>query len=156
MMICNKANVTFIPNKIDTLKGDNKQTRYLSINPTGHIPMLEEGMFKVLGGNHVIYIYLAKSKSKISELLMPAEMEQKVKAIIGWHQAKMATPAQQIFRILYDPSAFPTKPTSAQLDKWKQEMMMCMKALDEKVVSQTYMCGNKMTIGDIIVYNELS
>ena len=28
---------------------------------TGHIPMIEEGKYQVLGGNHMIYIYLARS-----------------------------------------------------------------------------------------------
>lgn len=64
--ICDKAGQTYIFNKIDTLKGENKQTRYISINPTGHIPMIEEGMFKVLGGNHIIYVYLCKSKANIA------------------------------------------------------------------------------------------
>ena len=85
MAICDKAGQTFILNKIDTLKGENRQTRYLSINPTGHIPMIEEGMFKVLGGNHIIFVYLCKSKANISQKLMPGELEQKVKGILGWY-----------------------------------------------------------------------
>jgi len=43
MTICDKSKQVYIFNKIDTLKGDNKATRYVSINPTGHIPMIEEG-----------------------------------------------------------------------------------------------------------------
>ena len=37
----------------------------MAVNPTGHIPMIEEGAFKVLGGNHIIYVYLCKSKGGI-------------------------------------------------------------------------------------------
>ena len=92
MCICDKANQTYIFNKIDTLKGENKQSRYLAINPTGHIPMIEEGMYKVLGGNHIIFVYLCKSKSNIAQRLMPTEHEQKIKGILGWYQAKMSTP----------------------------------------------------------------
>ena len=68
-------------------------------------------MFKVLGGNHIIYVYLCKSKANIAQRLMPAEVEQKIKGILGWYQAKMATPGQQLFRLLYEPSAFTNKPT---------------------------------------------
>ena len=34
--------------------------------------------------------------------------------------------------------------------------MSCLVALDKKLVETMYLCGNKMTMGDIIVYNELS
>jgi glutathione S-transferase len=47
-------------NSIDFIKQANQDVRYTAINPTGHIPMIEEGQFKVLGGNHVIYVYLCK------------------------------------------------------------------------------------------------
>ena len=81
-------------NSINFLAGDNRNKNYVSINPTGHIPMIEEGPYKVLGGNHLVYIYLCKSKSSIASKLMPTEVEQKVKGVIGWNIAKMMTPCQ--------------------------------------------------------------
>ena len=73
MAICDKANEKYILSKIDPIKGEHIQTRYLAVNPTGHIPMIEEGMFKVLGGNHIIFVYLTKSKGTMSSL-MPQEL----------------------------------------------------------------------------------
>ena len=104
MGICDKAGEKYILNKIEPLKNDNTATRYLSVNPTGHIPMIEEGMFKVLGGNHIIFVYLCKSKANVQQKLMPAEMDMKIKGILGWYIAKMYTPGQQLFRMLYDPA----------------------------------------------------
>ena len=34
--------------------------------------------------------------------------------------------------------------------------MQCLKGLDLKLVEHTYLCGEKLTIGDIVVFNELS
>jgi glutathione S-transferase len=31
-----------------------------------------------------------------------------------------------------------------------------VKTLDDKLVSQNYLCGSRMTLGDIVVYSELS
>jgi glutathione S-transferase len=156
MAMCDKAKQTYIFNKIDPLKGDNRSTRYVSINPTGHIPMIEEGQFKVLGGNHIIFVYLWKSKAVISQLLAPTDNEQKVKGMIGWHQAKMSTPGQQLFRMLYEPTAFSSKPSMAQYNKWRDDMIQSFKALDDKLSSSNFLCGSKMTVGDIVVFNELS
>lgn len=60
VMACNVAGKTFILNSIDFVKQANIDTRYLAVNPTGHIPMIEEGHYKVLGGSHIIYVFLCK------------------------------------------------------------------------------------------------
>ena len=94
MACCKVSGVTFVMNSHNFLAGDNTSKNYLTINPTGHIPMLEEGPYKVLGGNHLVYIYLCKSKTAIASKMMPTELEQKVKGVIGWNIAKMMTPCQ--------------------------------------------------------------
>ena len=76
MCICDVANQNFVLNKIDTIKNQHKDIRYVGINPTCTIPMIEEGMFKVLGGNHVIYVFLCKNHTGIAQKLMPSELEQ--------------------------------------------------------------------------------
>jgi glutathione S-transferase len=80
--------------EVDTFKGENKVPRYLSINPTGHIPLIEDGPYKVLGGNHLVYVYICKSKAPVASKLMPPELEGKIKGVIGWNIAKMMTPCQ--------------------------------------------------------------
>ena len=155
MAMCEVSGTKYILNSIEPLKGDNSATRYLAINPTGHIPMLEEGFFKVLGGNQLIYIFMVKNKSSIAEKLYPEDLEPKIKSIIGWHHAKMSTPGQQMFRMFCDSTAFPNPPAQQAINKWKTDMVNNFGALDKKLDKQTYLCGDKMTIGDIVVYNEL-
>lgn len=40
---CQYSGKTFNFMAVDFLKGQNNDPRFLSINPTGHIPMIEEG-----------------------------------------------------------------------------------------------------------------
>ena len=75
--------------------------------------------------------------------------------MLGWYQAKMATPGQQLFRMLYDPS-FSGKPSNSQFNKWKDDVVQSLKALDDKLIHANYLCGSKMTVGDIVIYTELS
>ena len=35
-------------------------------------------------------------------------------------------------------------------------MLLTLKIIDEKLVSTQFLCGQKMTIGDIVVFNEVS
>jgi len=92
MAACAYSNQQFNLQEIDTLKGENRQPRYLQVNPTGHIPLIEDGPYKVLGGNHLVYVYICKSKSQVGSKLMPQELEGKIKGVIGWNIAKMMTP----------------------------------------------------------------
>jgi glutathionyl-hydroquinone reductase len=58
--------------------------------------------------------------------------------------------------LLYEPQAFTNKPTLFQYNKWVDDMMLTLKTIDEKLVSSPFLCGQKMTIGDIVVFNEIS
>merc|ERR1719446_1295748 len=133
-MACLYAGKTFNFNTIDFVKGANNDTRFLAINPTGHIPMVEEGQFKILGGNHIIFVYLAKNSGMVGQKLFPTEMEQKIKAVIGWHQAKMMVPGQQMFRMQCMPEQFKLKSAKEQYKRWEQDFMSCLKGLDMKLV----------------------
>lgn len=70
--------------------------------------------------------------------------------------AMMAIPCQQMFKIFYEPHIFTVKPTKDQLTKWETEVVQCLKALDYKLVENTYLCGNKLTLGDLVVFNDLA
>ena len=68
----------------------------------------------------------------------------------------MATPCAQIFRTLYESNVFSAKPNQASFDKWKGEVLDALGTLNARLIHSDYICGPKMTIGDIIVFNELS
>ena len=137
---CKLTSTQFILNRIDPLKNENKGAMYIRINPTSHIPMIEEGHYKVLGGNHIIYVYLCKTKTAINNLLMPIENEKAVKGIIGWHQAKMAVPGQQMFRMVCEPHVFGT-PQKEVYEQWYDDFINCLKTLDQRLVEAPFLCG---------------
>ena len=67
---------------------------YQEINPLGNIPMIEDGHFRAIGGDVVIYMFISKNRPLLGQKVMPTDLEFKVKAILGWHQAKMYWPGQ--------------------------------------------------------------
>jgi glutathione S-transferase len=48
--------------EVDTLKGEHKLQTYLSVNPTGTIPMITDGGYKIMGGSQVFLNYLCNSQ----------------------------------------------------------------------------------------------
>ena len=59
--------------------------------------------------------------------------------------------------MLYFPDAGKNA-TRERFEKWKLDLMDCLKALNDKLVNNqaNFLCGKTLTIGDIIVYCELS
>ena len=51
---------------------------------------------------------------------------------------------------------FKLKNSKEQFTKWQSDFISCLKALDLKLIEHTYMCGEKLTIADVIIFNELS
>jgi glutathione S-transferase len=58
-------------NNVDFLKPGQKFNEYLTKNPLGSIPMIEEGNFRIFGGSNIIYIFLCKNSQAIGSKLMP-------------------------------------------------------------------------------------
>ena len=43
-------------------KAQLKNHEFNRINPTGFFPLIEQGVFRVMGGSHVVFIFLCKSQ----------------------------------------------------------------------------------------------
>ena len=67
----------------------------------------------------------------------------------------MATPGQQMFRIICEPNVFSTPPTKEIYDKWYGDFMQCLEILDQRLVETPFLCGSQITLGDIIVFCEI-
>ena len=69
MSICSLAQVGIVNKPVD-FRGNTMQLK--DVNSTGHIPMIEEGLDKIFGGNNLIYIYLCKKHPKLEKLMLPS------------------------------------------------------------------------------------
>ena len=134
MAICDKAEVKYQMNKINPINNENIGVRYLDLNPTGHIPMIEDGTYRVLGGNHIIFVYLCKAKSSIGQRLLPGDLEQATKGVLGWYHAKLSTPVQQLFKMVYQPEKLANKGTLAQFEKNKKEVLGALPAIEKRLL----------------------
>ena len=61
-----------------------------------------------------------------------------------------------MFRILYEPGVFAQPPTKDQFEKWRKDFEQCLKVLDLRLVDTPFLCGQWMTVGDVIVFNDIS
>ena len=61
-----------------------------------------------------------------------------------------------MFRMICMSDQFKMKASKDQYKKWNSDFMSCLKGLDLKLVEHQFLCGDKLTLADIIVFNEIS
>ena len=74
-MACKLGTEDYDYHEIDLNEKTTKNGPFLKVNPSGTIPFVEEGQFKVLGGSYHVYIFLCKNASNVGKLLLPEELD---------------------------------------------------------------------------------
>ena len=70
--------------EVDQFKQEQKKESYLAQNPSGQIPMITEGSFKILGGGNIFLIYLCNSHQRIKDKLYPNESKADIEKHLSW------------------------------------------------------------------------
>ena len=135
---------------VDLMTGENAQPAYLAMNPSGLVPMLEDGDFRLTEGSAILK-YLAE---KIGSPAYPKDLRQRARV-----NERMDWLNTQFYRdfaygLVY-PQLFPNlkRPTEEQQSgviAWgKERTPKWLKILDEKLLGQNrYLCGNEVSIAD--------
>ena len=75
LAVVDVAGVGYNFDLVDQLAGEDKKDPYLQKNPTGSIPMIEQGGFKILGGDPQLLTFLCKNNKRISDMLYQKDLE---------------------------------------------------------------------------------
>jgi glutathione S-transferase len=135
---------------VDLFTGEHAQPAYLAMNPSGLVPMLEDGDFR-LTESAAILKYLAE---KFGSPAYPKDLRQRARV-----NERMDWLNTQFYRdfgygLVY-PQVFPhlKRPSDEQqagVIAWgKEKSMNWLKVLDQNLIGDNaYLCGNELTIAD--------
>ena len=65
--------------------------------------MLMDGQFKLLGGEHILLLYIVNARDQIKNELFPEKLQFKIKSMLGWYNAKMKVSGSLLMRARCDP-----------------------------------------------------
>lgn len=158
LAILSIAGVPHSLEEIDQFRGDLKKESYLAMNPSGQIPMISEGMFKILGGSNTLMAYLCNSQQRIKDKLYHQENRQEIEKHLAWFQSRMKPTSTRLIKMIVNPKAFGDKAPSAQeLQRETEEFFRkLLPSLDKQVENKRFFCGDDITIADIQYYCEIS
>ena len=158
LSILTVASVPHNLEEVDQFKGDHKKESYLAQNPSGQIPMITEGSFKILGGNNIFLIYLCNSNARIKDRLYPLESRVEIEKHLAWFQSRMKPTSTRLIKMIVQPQAFGDKaPSQQELAREQEEFFKkLLPSLDKQLENKRYFCGEDVSIADIQYFCEIS
>jgi glutathione S-transferase len=151
LLFCAEANVSYEPVVVDLMSGAQLKEPFLSKNPNGLVPVLEDGDF-VLTESSAIVKYLA---DKVDSPLYPKDLKKRarVNERMDWFNTTFGR--EFCYHLAY-PQLFPhhaRKPEAAQnatIEWGKERVEKALQILDTKYLAgNKYLCGDELTIADL-------
>ena len=69
LAICDIAGVSVRFEEVNTFKGHNMNSTYTSLNSLSSIPMITQGVTKVIGTPHALYSYMMNKHPEVFSML---------------------------------------------------------------------------------------
>ncbi len=150
VMFMADANISYEPVVIDIMAGAHTKPPFITMNPSGLLPVLEDGDF-VLTESSAILKYLA---DKVDSPAYPKDLKKraKVNEVMDWFNTQLYR--EWAYHLAY-PQLFPhhvRQPEAAQtatLEWGKTQCARWLGVLDKNILGdKKYVCGDEITIAD--------
>ncbi|TNV76023.1 hypothetical protein FGO68_gene14219 [Halteria grandinella] len=152
--------------EIDQLKEEHLKDQYLQVNPTGQVPTMLHGSFKIIGAANMFVGYLASCMPRVREKFVSQDME----AMMVWYQARLRpvsirlTQAISKFKqsgsqvITRQPSIKGTDQSDDIIRDLNEFLKFHLPTLERRFETQStkYLCGDRMCAVDILFFCEIS
>jgi glutathione S-transferase len=130
--------------KIDMMAGQNRSPEYLKLNPRGQIPVLADGDQIIREGAAILMYVLEKHNSP----LLPKSGVERTQAL-EWMMFANATLHPAYARVFFLKRNGTT--SGALVDAAIANINKLWEEVDQRLASQAYICGNQITIADILL-----
>ena len=147
--------------EVNIFQEDQKKPAYLAINPSGQIPMVSEGQFKIIGGGNNLITYVMNAHKNVSDLLYPEECKAEVEKYLNWFLSKMRPETQRLIRMIVPAKVFGGAPATQEMKVAQRKVIFqnhgILDALNTQIQkSGLFVCGSHLTVVDIVFYCEIA
>jgi glutathione S-transferase len=138
---------------VDFASGETRRQPYLSINPNGHVPAIDDDGY-VLWESMAINLYLAKKQALGT--LYPAALQDEAR-VWQWSLWGMTEIERHVLTAMFNRAILPEQERDpAAADAAEQELQHPLGVLDGAVGKSAYLIGDEFTVADLNVASILS
>ena len=139
--------------QVDFATGETRRQPYLSINPNGHVPAIDDDGF-ILWESMVINLYLAKKHSL--GILYPKSLEDEAHTW-QWSLWGITELERNVLTAMFNRAVYPEdKRDAAAADQAEKDLQHPLGVLDGAVAKTPYLVGDEFTVADLNVAAVLS
>ncbi len=132
---------------VDLLRGEHKHPDFLSLNPTGKIPVLVDGDI-VVPESAAIILYLADKYREKG--LLPADLKGRAQ-VYRWTLFAVTELEQPLWRISRHTAVYPEdKRLPADTALAKEEFLAMAAVLDAHLYGRRFIVGDNITVADCV------
>lgn len=153
MLLAADENIALDFQFIDLFKGEHKQPAYLAINPSGQVPTLEDGDFRMTEGSAILKYLAEKSGSRA----YPADIKQRarVNEMMDWFNTGLYRDlgygmvyGQTLPDYIHEDAAV----QNAVLARAQKKANHWLRILDSNLLGahKKYVCGGDITLADYL------
>jgi glutathione S-transferase len=140
--------------KVDFADGGTRRPEFLAINPNGHVPVIDDGGFR-LWESMAINLYLAKKYGGGESGLYPRQLADEARAWQWsfWGMTEVERPALTVLLNRIGPE---DRRDAAAADAAEHALAAPLAVLDGAVSASPYLLGERFTVADLNVAGILS
>lgn len=152
MLLAADDNITLDLQLVDLFKGEHQQPAYLAINPSGQVPTLEDGDFRLTESSAILK-YLADKKGSRA---YPSELKQRarINELMDWFNTGLYRDlgyGMVYSQTLPDYKYADAAVQSATLARAQQKSRHWLDVLDRSLLgAKPYLCGNDISLADYL------
>lgn len=142
---------------VDAIKGENRKPAFLAEFPTGLVPVINDGGFK-LSESAAILTYLAETKGPASFLGASAQERARVNEWLHWHHANTRFSTKGILHAHVLPKIYPKMAAGAdeKLKTGLKAFTAAIKHMDKALETSKFLASDShITVADLLLLCEV-
>ncbi|MCW8930538.1 MAG: glutathione S-transferase [Gammaproteobacteria bacterium] len=147
ILFCSLAGIPYEIVNVDLAGGEHKQEKFLSLNPDGQIPVIEDGDTVVTDSNAIL-VYLAR---KYAPSFLPTDFKQEAEVqrflTMAAGEIAFGVAAARLINVFNAP---------LDVDYVHQIGINALNKLEAHLKDREFLVGNQLSIADIAIYSYIA
>lgn len=151
-MLCEECQLPYTYISIDLLRGEQQEPQFLTINPNGKVPVIDDDGF-VVWESHAIMRYLCEKHGLDAWYPSSLKDRTRVDQWLDWNHTRLGPEAG---KIAFNALILRDKGDPSRIEEGKRWLEKILPVMDAVLAARPFLCGERHTIADIAAVSNIA